>query len=83
MDSLSLRSDHMSVVVKTVASAEDFVSHTGLDGVLVTFTDQSFVFWVVSGDKDATRIKALTGETITICLETDDFPDYWVSTDIH
>lgn len=73
----------MSVVVKTVASAEDFVSHTGLDGILVTFTDQSFVFWVVSGDKDATQIKALTGETITICLENDDFPDYWVSTDVH
>lgn len=72
----------MSVVVKTVASAENFVSHTGLDGILVTFTDQSFVFWIVS-DKDATQIKALTGEIITICLETDDFPDYWVSTDIH
>ena len=73
----------MSEITKIVASVEDLTLHNGSSGILVKFTDQSFVFWAVENQNHASEIKALTGETIGIALESDEFPDYWISQGVH
>ena len=73
----------MSDITKIVASVEDFTLRNGVDGILVKFTDESFIVWAVEDQRHATEIKALTGETICIALESDVFPDYWVSEEMH
>jgi hypothetical protein len=69
----------MAEISKTIATVEELTWCNGVDGLLVTFTDQSFVFWTVECEAHAREIKALAGETISFSLESDDFPEYWLS----
>lgn len=72
-------------IEKTVASAHDIVLKNGILGIIVTFTDKSFVIWSVEDRHHAKEIKALAlaGETICVSLEIEDLPDYWQSVLTH